>query len=84
MLSDSGPTGSSDISDVDLTNFPELDCGLNSRLVVGSDSCQMSRRHPELGIAGWHGESTAYPESTEGGRRVSLLKWPKGAPLNLG
>ena len=25
-----------------------------------------------------------YPESTEGGRRVSVLKWPKGAPLNLG
>ena len=24
------------------------------------------------------------PESTEGGRRVSVLKWPKGAPLNLG
>ena len=26
----------------------------------------------------------AEPESTEGGRRVSVLKWPKGAPLNLG
>ena len=25
-----------------------------------------------------------YPESTEGGRRVSVLKWPKGAPVNLG
>ena len=55
MLSDSGPTGSSgsfDISDVDLTNFPELDCGLNSRLVVGSDSCQMSRRHPSWALQG--------------------------------
>ena len=28
--------------------------------------------------------NTAKPESTEGGRRVSVLKWPKGAPLNLG
>ena len=27
---------------------------------------------------------TAYPESTEGGRLVSILKWPEGAPLNLG
>ena len=26
----------------------------------------------------------AYPESTDGGRQVSVLKWPKGAPLNLG
>ena len=26
----------------------------------------------------------AYPESTEGGRLVSILKWPAGAPLNLG
>ena len=25
-----------------------------------------------------------YPESTEGGRLVSILKWPEGAPLNLG
>ena len=24
------------------------------------------------------------PESTEGGRLVSILKWPEGAPLNLG
>ena len=26
----------------------------------------------------------ANPESTEGGRRVSILKWPEGALLNLG
>ena len=26
----------------------------------------------------------AKPESTEGGRLVSILKWPEGAPLNLG
>ena len=32
------------------------------------------------------GESTlpGKPESTEGGRLVSILKWPEGAPLNLG
>ena len=30
------------------------------------------------------GEIETKPESTEGGRRVSVLKWPKGAPLNLG
>ena len=24
------------------------------------------------------------PESTEGGRRGSVLKWPEGAPVNLG
>ena len=29
-------------------------------------------------------ESFAKPESTEGGRLVSILKWPAGAPLNLG
>ena len=29
-------------------------------------------------------ESSAKPESTEGGRLVSILKWPEGAPLNLG
>ena len=26
----------------------------------------------------------AYPESTEGGRRVSVLKRQEGAPVNLG
>ena len=28
--------------------------------------------------------SSPKPESTEGGRLVSILKWPEGAPLNLG
>ena len=28
-------------------------------------------------------EGLCKPESTEGGRQVSVLKWPKGAPLNL-
>ena len=30
------------------------------------------------------GRGTTKPESTEGGRLVSILKWPEGAPLNLG
>ena len=30
------------------------------------------------------GGRSPYPESTEGGRLVSILKWPEGAPLNLG
>ena len=32
---------------------------------------------------GWTGRPLD-PESTEGGRLVSILKWPEGAPLNLG
>ena len=56
----SGETGSFDVSDVDVTNFPELDCVEQSRLILRIKSCSMSRRHPELGIAGWHGESTDY------------------------
>ena len=29
-------------------------------------------------------DAPTYPESTEGGRLVSILKWLEGAPLNLG
>ena len=29
-------------------------------------------------------DAVSKPESTEGGRRVSILKWPEGALLNLG
>ena len=45
------------------------------------------------GLPGWRlrayaesddGISWTKPESTEGGRLVSILKWPEGAPLNLG
>ena len=56
----SGATGSFDVSDVDVTNFPELDCVEQSHLILRIKSCSMSRRHPELGIAGWHGKKTAY------------------------
>ena len=31
-----------------------------------------------------HAEADAKPESTEGGRRVSVLKRQEGAPVNLG
>ena len=32
----------------------------------------------------WILERARKPQSTEGGRLVSILKWPEGAPLNLG
>ena len=32
----------------------------------------------------WYVRRASKPESTEGGRLVSILKWPEGAPLNLG
>ena len=56
----SGATDSFDVSDVDVTNFPKLDCVEQSSLILRIKSCSMSRRHPELGIAGWHGKKTAY------------------------
>ena len=34
--------------------------------------------------AGQTKSAVTKPESTEGGRLVSILKWPEGAPLNLG
>ena len=39
---------------------------------------------PTLGAAIASGVAFTKPESTEGGRLVSILKWPEGAPLNLG
>ncbi len=48
------------------------------------------RQHPPRlkslreAIAGQRPDGLAKPESTEGGRRVSILKWPEGALLNLG
>ena len=35
-------------------------------------------------IEEWEGRTTSKPESTEGGRRVSVLKRQEGAPVNLG
>ncbi len=37
----------------------------------------------DIGLDGLGGVEVK-PESTEGGRRVSILKWPEGALLNLG
>ena len=46
-------------------------------LMGGKELAQRLRdTHPET--------SVLYPESTEGGRLVSILKWPEGALLNLG
>ena len=35
-------------------------------------------------VVAFETRAKAKPESTEGGRLVSILKWPEGAPLNLG
>ena len=44
-----------DVSDVDVTNFPELDCAEQRRQILRPRSCDAWKRHPELGIAGWYG-----------------------------
>ena len=55
-----GATGSSgtasqfDVSDVDVTNFPELDCVEHSREFVHGQACFEWVENPELGIAGWY------------------------------
>ena len=55
-----GATGSSgtasqfDVSDVDVTNFPELDCLEHSREFVHGQACFEWVENPELGIAGWY------------------------------
>ena len=44
------------------------------------EKVETTPRNPASGVlAGFR-----KPESTEGRRRVSVLKWRKGAPLNLG
>ena len=45
--------------------------------------CERIEQTP-VTIEVWQHQRETKPESTEGGRRVSVLKWPKGAPLNLG
>ena len=45
-----GASGSFDVSGVDVTNFPDVECVHRH----GTTSCDMWSRHPELGIAGWH------------------------------
>ena len=57
-------------------------------LVTGATGNVASGLIPALRSAGVevralvHDESK--PESTEGGRRGGVLKWPEGAPVNLG
>ena len=48
-------------------------------VVTGGDS----GRRQTSGWASWR-QLWRKPESTEGGRRVSVLKWQEGAPVNLG
>ena len=54
-----------------------------------SESVEFAQTHCSALVRGfiipgrWPPEVTK-PESTEGGRLVSILKWPEGAPLNLG
>ena len=42
--------------------------------------------HPQTNgkLERYHRTAKAKPESTEGGRRVSVLKRQEGAPVNLG
>ena len=39
---------------------------------------------PEVDLAAACNNLAHKPESTDRGRQVSVLQWPKGAPLNLG
>ena len=48
---DVAPRDGFDVSDVDLTNIPEVDC----EKARNRKSCWAWERHPGLGIAGWHG-----------------------------
>ena len=41
-----------DVSEVDMTNFPETDCARES--IRGFVDCARWERHPGLGIAGWN------------------------------
>ena len=56
-----------DVSDVDVTNFPEVDCGSS----VSSNSCRWWKDFPEVGIAGAHGGVVS------GTSRSRTLPWMK-------
>ena len=76
-LNDAGPTSSPPI-----TGYmrPALTSGCTQADVLEDSTPTDVGPEPPM-----YGDSfSSKPESTEGGRRVSLLKWPKGAPLNLG
>ena len=68
--------------------FPDASPEADARLAAS-----IAKYGQRVPVSVWNGEildgrrriaACAKPESTEGGRRVSVLKWPKGAPLNLG
>ena len=81
-----GATGTSDrfdVSDVDVTNFPELDCVEQRRKFIDGQACFEWTYLPELGIAGWHsvglGRRTYYvqvkaPAGEERQRKVDVAK----------
>ena len=65
-------------SDAGLVDLPRRPHHSPARTPPQVEQAVMSAReaHPAWGAR--------KPESTEGGRLVSILKWPEGAPLNLG
>ena len=77
--------GSTGGDDVRLTGVPRL---IRPRLMLVEDPVNgpAADSEPRGGLVDPQppGKSHIKPESTEGGRRVSVLKWKKGAPLNLG
>ena len=46
------PSTGFDVSDVDLGNFSPVDC---SNYASNTNGCQLSKFHPGIGMAGWHG-----------------------------
>ena len=56
----SGASGRFDVSEVDVTNFPELNCVEQEQMFLNLNSCLKWEAHPELDIAGWHGNITYF------------------------
>ena len=50
----SGTASQFDVSDVDVTNFPELDCVEQRSEFTSGQACFEWVENPELGIAGWY------------------------------
>ena len=48
------------------------------------DDSELAQRTDKVVLFGTPSAGLRKPESTEGGRLVSILKWPEGALLNLG
>ena len=47
------PSGNFDVSEVNVTDFPELDCFEQQRLILSIGSCDWWKERPGLGVAGW-------------------------------